>query len=79
MCDKGVSKNPFMLIYCPDRYKPQKICDQAVDDCLQHSVLFLVGLLQVKCLKSFMMLYKQIMIYSFLMKILIKAHFLLIK
>ena len=27
-------KDPFMLIYCPDRYKTQKMCDKAVDDCL---------------------------------------------
>ena len=23
-----------MLIYCPDRFKIQKICDEAFDDCL---------------------------------------------
>ena len=24
----------FMLIYCPDRYKTQKMWDEIVDDCL---------------------------------------------
>ena len=24
MCDRVVSKDPFLLIYCPDRYKSQK-------------------------------------------------------
>ena len=23
-----------MLVHCPDKYKPQKMCDEAVDNCL---------------------------------------------
>ena len=34
MCDRVVSKNLFLLIYCPERYKTQKMCDESVDDCL---------------------------------------------
>ena len=34
MCERVVSEDPFMLIYYPDRYKTQKMCDEAVDDCL---------------------------------------------
>ena len=34
MCDKVIYEEPFMLIYCPDRYKPHKMHDKAVDDCL---------------------------------------------
>ena len=30
MCDRVVSGDPFMLIYCPDRCKTQKMCDEAV-------------------------------------------------
>ena len=30
MCDKAVSEDPFLLVYCPDKYITQKICDEAV-------------------------------------------------
>ena len=29
-----VSLYPFLMTYCPDKCKTQKICDEAVDDCL---------------------------------------------
>ena len=28
MCDEFVSKDPFMLKYCLDRYKTQEMCDK---------------------------------------------------
>ena len=34
MCDKVVSENTFLIVYCPDKYKTQRMCDEAVDDCL---------------------------------------------
>ena len=34
MCDKVISEDLFMLVYCPDRYEIQKMCNEAVDDCL---------------------------------------------
>ena len=34
MGDRFVYEDPFMLIYCPDRYKTQKTCKEAVNDCL---------------------------------------------
>ena len=34
MCDRVVSEDPFILIFCSDRYKTQKLCDEAFDDCL---------------------------------------------
>ena len=34
MCDRVVSKGPFMLICCPDKYETQKMCDETVDNCL---------------------------------------------
>ena len=24
----------FIVIYCPDKYKTQKVCNEAIDDCL---------------------------------------------
>ena len=34
MCDKNISKEPFILKYCLDRYKTQEMCYEAVDGCL---------------------------------------------
>ena len=27
MCDRAISENPFMLVYCHDRYDTQRMCD----------------------------------------------------
>ena len=40
MCDRIVSENPFMIVYCPDRYQTQRLCDEAVHGC--QAVLKLV-------------------------------------
>ena len=34
MCDSVVSEDPFMIVYCPDKCKTQRMCDEAVDDFL---------------------------------------------
>ena len=34
MCDKVVSENPFLIVYCADKYKTQRMCDKAVYDSL---------------------------------------------
>ena len=34
MCDRVVSEYPFLIVYCLDKYKTQRMCDQAVDGCL---------------------------------------------
>ena len=34
MCDKLVSEEFFMLKYCLDKHKSEKMCDKAVDACL---------------------------------------------
>ena len=34
MCGRVVSKHPFLVVYCPDKYITQKMCDEAVDDSL---------------------------------------------
>ena len=34
MCDKVVSGDPFLIVYCPDKYITQKMCEDAVDDSL---------------------------------------------
>ena len=34
MCDRVVSEDPFLILYCPDKYITQRMCDKAVDDSL---------------------------------------------
>ena len=34
MFDRAISEGPFMLVYCPDKCETQRMCDEAVDDCL---------------------------------------------
>ena len=34
MCDTVVSEDPSLIIYCLDKYKTQRMYDEAVDDCL---------------------------------------------
>ena len=34
MRDRVIFEDLFMLVYCPDRYKTQIICDEAAADCL---------------------------------------------
>ena len=32
ICEIVVSLYPFLIVYCPDNYITQKLCDEAVDD-----------------------------------------------
>ena len=34
MCDRIVSEDSLMIVYCPYKYKTQRMYDKAVDDCL---------------------------------------------
>ena len=34
MWDRVVSEDPFLMVYCSDKYELQRSCDEAVDDCL---------------------------------------------
>ena len=34
MCDRVVYKDPFLIVYCPNKYISQKMCDEAVGDSL---------------------------------------------
>ena len=38
MCDRFVSEDPFMLMYCSNKFKIQKTWDEAIDDCLSASI-----------------------------------------
>ena len=34
MCDRVVSEDLFLIVYCINKYKTQRMCDKAVDDSL---------------------------------------------
>ena len=51
LSDRVVSENPFLRVYCPDKYKTQRIVIKLLMILLQRCNLFLIGLLQVKGLK----------------------------
>ena len=51
---RAVSKDLFLNVYCPNKYKTQKMCDEVVDDSLAIlRNLFPIGLLQINDLKTF--------------------------
>ena len=79
MYEKVVFENPFMLKYCYNGFKSQEICDKFVDDFPAVSNLFRIGFLQVKILKTYILLCTQMMLYSLLMKILLLWHFAVMK
>ena len=37
MCERVVSEDLFLIVYCPDKYKTQIMFDEAIDDCLATS------------------------------------------
>ena len=79
ICDIVVSLYPFSIVHCPDKYQTQRMWDEAVENSLAALKLIPIGLLQVKCLKNLILLCTQMMVYSFLMKILVMSHFAVMK
>ena len=58
MCDRVVSENPFLIVYCLDEYKTQRMCDKAVDDSLASLKLIRDGFVTSKMItKIFTYLY----------------------
>ena len=33
MCDSVVSEDPYLIVHCPEKYKSQRMYDEAVDNC----------------------------------------------
>ena len=71
MCDRVVSENLFLILYCPDKYITQKMCDEPVDDSLATLQLIRNWFLASKIIKKLFSTLMQIKIYSILMKILV--------
>ena len=40
MWEGVVSEDAFLIVYCPNKYKAQRMCDEAVDDCLEAKIFF---------------------------------------
>ena len=77
MCDRVVSEGSFLIVYCPDRYKTQRMCDEAADDRLAAFKFIPDWFVTSKTLENFDNASHNNIL--FLMKILIKSHLLLIK
>ena len=53
MCDRVVSKDHFLIVYCPDKYITQKMADKAVDDFLAALKLTPNWIVTSKMIKEF--------------------------
>ena len=78
ICDIVVSSYPFLVVYCPDKYIPQKMCDEA-DDSLAALKLIPNWFVTRKMIKNFILLCTQMIVSSFFMKILVMSHFVVMK
>ena len=77
--NRVISEAPFMLVYCPDKQRTQKICDEAVDGCLGVLKFIPDWFVTSKMSKKLVTALYAIMIYSMLMKILVTPYFLVMK
>ena len=74
-----VSQDPFLIVYCPSKYITQNMCDKAVYCSLATLKFLLIGLLQVKWLKDFLLLCMQMKIYSILLTIPVILYLIVMK
>ena len=82
MCDSLVSKDHVLIVYCPDKYIAQKMCNKAVDDSPVALELIHDWFATSKIIftsKIFLLLCMHMKIYSTLTKILVMLHFLVMK
>ena len=79
ICDTVASLYPFLIIHCSDKYITQKMCDEAVDDSIAALKLIPNWFVTTKMTKKLYMLCMQMMVHSFLMKILVMSCFAVMK
>ena len=60
-----------IFVYYPEKYKTQRMCDEAIDDCLAALKFIPDWFVTCKMIKNFLLLYTQMIMYSILMKILV--------
>ena len=65
MCDRVVSEDHFLIVYCPDKYKTQRMYDQAVDDSLAALNLIPKWFGTSKMIKKLLEIYSTLMIMSY--------------
>ena len=72
MCDKVVSEDPFFIAYCPDKYKTQRMCDEAVDGSLAALKLipdwFVTSKMIRELFTAFTLMKILVMLYFYVMK-----------
>ena len=79
MCKHAVKKLPYLLRHVPDRYKTQQMCDKAVNYSLAALKFIPDWFFTSKMIKYFLMLCKEMKIYSTLTKSLVMSYFLVMK
>ena len=65
MFDKVVSEDPFLIVYCPDKYKIQIMCGEAVDDSLAALKLIPDWIVISKMINELFTIFKLIKIYLY--------------
>ena len=53
MRHSDVSEDPFMIVYIPDRYKTQRMCEKVVDNCVTALKLISDWFITIKMLEKF--------------------------
>ena len=77
MRNKVNSEDPVLIVCCSYKYNTQRMCDELVDECLAALKFIPDWFVTSKVLENLIMLYTLMMIYSSIMKILIKSYLLL--
>ena len=79
MCGRTISDDSFQLIYIPDQYKTQQMCDKAVDDFLPTLNFVPDWFVTSRMIKKLLLLSMQIKVYYTLMKILAMLYLIIMK
>ena len=79
MCGRTISDDSFQLIYIPDQYKTQQMCDKAVDDFLPTLNFVPDWFVTSRMIKKLLLLSMQIKVYYTLMKILVMLYLIIMK
>ena len=79
MCDRVVSEDLFLIVYCPDKHKTQKTYGEAVDDCVAVLKFIPDWFVTSKMIKNFLLLCTQMIIFPILMKVLVMPYSLVMK
>ena len=79
MCGRTISDDSFQLIYIPDQYKTQQMCDKAADDFLPTLNFVPDWFVTSRMIKKLLLLSMQIKVYYTLMKILVMLYLIIMK